>query len=248
MKLRMLILAALMVPLLTLIMPASPASASPAHDDQIERLYLTVLGREAEPAGLAYWAERRTAGETLQNLTRTFLKFPEVEMRSSGDLVVDAYTNALDRRPDEAGYAYWSQQEAVAAVLFISESVEHQQLTGTLPPPTEAINSGRDIAGTPAADVPDGWVDAGNGVYVPPVLLRIRHCESTDNYSAANRWSSARGAYQFLTKSWEYYGHADRYDAAQADLATPAQQDEAAVLTWQTEGTRPWNASLHCWG
>lgn len=94
---------------------------------------------------------------------------------------------------------------------------------------------------------PDGWVDTGNGVLVPPVLLSIRFCESTDNYSAANPNSSARGAYQFLTSSWAAYGHAARYGVSQAHLATRAQQDEAALITWQQDGTRPWAASSSCW-
>ncbi|MEM7337507.1 MAG: transglycosylase family protein [Actinomycetota bacterium] len=100
----------------------------------------------------------------------------------------------------------------------------------------------------PASDTPDGWVDAGHGVFVPPVLLKIRFCESTDNYTAANTSSSARGAYQFLTGSWDWYGHAERTGVSQAHLATPAQQDQAALLTWQQDGTTPWNASRHCWG
>ena len=54
------------------------------------------------------------------------------------------------------------------------------------------------------------WVDSGNGVAVPGVLLRIRYCESTNDYTAAHAVSSARGAYQFLTRSWEWYGHAAR--------------------------------------
>ncbi|MEM7321608.1 MAG: transglycosylase family protein [Actinomycetota bacterium] len=104
----------------------------------------------------------------------------------------------------------------------------------TAPPETE-----------PPAD--PAFVDAGNGVLVPPVLLAIRFCESTDNYTAANPSSSARGAYQFLTGSWAAYGHKERYGVDQAHLATPAQQDEAALLTWQRDGTRPWNASKSCW-
>jgi hypothetical protein len=115
-------------------------------------------------------------------------------------------------------------------------------LTDTLPPPSPSAAASR------SADVPTDWVDAGHGVFVPPVLLEIRHCESTDNYSAANPRSSARGAYQFLTKSWVYYGHAERYGVGEAHLATPAQQDEAALITWQKSGTRPWLASAHCWG
>jgi hypothetical protein len=91
------------------------------------------------------------------------------------------------------------------------------------------------------------WVDAGNGVLVPDLLLRIRFCESTNNYLVANSYSTARGAYQFLTGSWEWYGHAERYGVAQAHLATPAEQDEAALRTLQQDGTRPWAASRACW-
>ena len=62
------------------------------------------------------------------------------------------------------------------------------------------------------------------------------------DYSAANPRSSARGAYQFLTGSWAAYGHAKRYGVSTADKASPAQQDEAAVITWERSGTRPWNS------
>lgn len=98
---------------------------------------------------------------------------------------------------------------------------------------------------TTAAD--NGWVDTGNGVLVPPVMLAIRWCESRDDYQAANPSSSARGAYQFLSGSWAAYGHADRYGVSTADQATRVQQDEAALLTWERDGTRPWNASRSCW-
>ncbi len=91
------------------------------------------------------------------------------------------------------------------------------------------------------------WVDSGNGVMVPDLLLRIRFCESTNNYQAANDHSTARGAYQFLTGSWDWYGHAAQTGVAQAHLATPAQQDQAALRTLQSEGTGPWTASRHCW-
>ena len=101
---------------------------------------------------------------------------------------------------------------------------------------------------TAAPDQPEGYVDAGHGVFVPAVLLEIRRCESTNNYQAANPSSSARGAYQFLRSSWAAYGHADRYGVPEAHLATNAQQDEAALITWQRDGTRPWNASRSCWG
>lgn len=99
----------------------------------------------------------------------------------------------------------------------------------------------------PEVEPESQWVDGGNGVALPDVLLRIRFCESTNNYGAANSYSSARGAYQFLTMSWNWYGHADRYGVASANLATPAQQDEAALLTFQQDGARPWAESRPCW-
>ena len=92
------------------------------------------------------------------------------------------------------------------------------------------------------------WIDGGNGVKLPDVLLRIRFCESTNNYRAANTSSSARGAYQFLTKSWVWYGHAEKYGAAEAHNALPAQQDEAALATYRQAGARPWAESRACWG
>ncbi len=213
-----------------------PQEVSQAHVDQVERLYRATLGREADEAGARYWAELLADGYAIERLTELFLASEEYQMRTSGDHVIDAYVGALGRDPDQAGYQYWSQfDEPTAVVIHISDSLEHQLLTSTLPPPERV----------PA--YPEGWVDAGHGVYVPPVLLEIRWCESRDDYTAANRRSSARGAYQFLSGSWAAYGHAKRYGVSSADKATPAQQDEAAVITWERSGTRPWNASRHCW-
>lgn len=209
------------------------------HLDQVTRLYLTTLGREPGPAGQAYWAQLLVNGHTRIAVIRYMLATPEAQSATSGDLLVDAYRNALGRTPDSGGYDFWSQFDPVAAVAAISDSAEHIAKTDTLPPPTPGIRS---FAGRA------GWVDAGHGVFVPPVMLAIRHCESTDNYQARNPRSTARGAYQFLTGSWQAYGHADRYSAATALYATPAEQDEAAVITWLADGTRPWNASRHCWG
>jgi hypothetical protein len=209
------------------------------HLDQITRLYLTTLGRLPDEAGQQYWAELLINGHTPIAVIRYMLETTEATEASSGDLVVDAYKNALGRTPDTAGYQFWDQYDPVAAVAAISDSAEHIAATRTLPPPKPQIRSFSGKA---------GWVDAGHGVFVPPIMLEVRRCESTHNYTAANLRSSARGAYQFLTGSWVWYGHAARYDAPQAHFATPAQQDEAAALTWLADGTAPWNASRHCWG
>ena len=232
-----------------LALPTSPAAAATpapryeaqvvgdAHIDQAARLYRAVLGREADQAGASYWGELLADGYAVESIAKHLLASREYRNRSVGDHVVDTYLGALERMPGEAGYEYWSQfDDRSAVVVAISDSLEHQLLTDTLPPPTRV----------PLA--PNGWVDAGHGVFVPPILLEIRFCESRGDYTAANPRSSARGAYQFLRGSWAAYGHAARYGVSTADQATPAQQDEAALITWQADGTRPWNASRHCWG
>ena len=100
----------------------------------------------------------------------------------------------------------------------------------------------------PADTHPDGYVDAGNGVWIPSIMISIRKCESHDNYKAYNSSSGAAGAYQFLASSWASYGFATKYGVKSARDATPAQQDEAALAAYLRSGTKPWNASKSCWG
>ncbi|MEL7158420.1 MAG: transglycosylase family protein, partial [Actinomycetota bacterium] len=129
-----------------------------------------------------------------------------------------------------------------AAVAFVEPM---EQLSEQLAPLVSVTVPGEWIE--PEVEPEGEWIDGGNGVRLPDVLLRIRFCESTNNYGAAHVASSARGAYQFLSGSWEWYGHAARYGVAAANQATPAQQDEAALLTFQQDGARPWAESRHCW-
>ncbi len=217
------------------VIPAS--TGSDAHDHQVARIFRATLGRNPDAAGLVFWSERLQESDTRPaEIVQGFLDSEEHADRSSGDPIVDAYRWALQREPDTAGYDHWSSQPTTAAVLAIADSAEHIDTTDTVEPPSYR------------PDVPAHWVDAGHGVWVPPILLEIRWCESNHDYTAANPRSSARGAYQFLTISWNAYGHAARYGVPYAHLATPAQQDEAALITWQVSGTRPWLASRSCWG
>ena len=159
-----------------------------------------------------------------------------------------AYAGLTGRAPDVDGASFWADQPDVASVIYpMASTPEAASFRVWSPEGLELLVDLVELecsAGTPA---PAGWADAGHGVHLPPILLDIRWCESRDDYTAANAQSSARGAFQFLRGSWEWYGHADRYGVPTADLATPAQQDEAALLTWQQDGTSPWNASRGCW-
>ena len=143
---------------------------------------------------------------------------------------VTAFSAAGLGTPGDSGEGF---EAAVAAVIEQTGPEEVATTTTTWVEPTLPPES--------------EWVDAGNGVLVPDLLLRIRFCESTNNYKAANSNSSARGAYQFLNKSWDWYGHAARTGVAEAHLAAPAKQDEAGLLTLQSQGTAPWRPSRDCW-
>jgi muramidase (phage lysozyme) len=149
-----------------------------------------------------------------------------------------------------AGAEAFFQQPDPAGPLAIA----YRHLSGVVEPVTGTTTEDAASAGPtttawvePTLPPPSAWVDTGNGVEVPDLLLRIRYCESTNDYQAVNPSSSARGAYQFLTSSWAYYGFAEQFGAAEAHLATPAQQDQAALEVLQAEGTAPWAASRSCW-
>ncbi|MGB5760031.1 MAG: transglycosylase family protein, partial [Acidimicrobiales bacterium] len=162
---------------------------------------------------------------------------PEVEgslrlLAASGRLS----KNGLDRAPSVvAGDERREDYAAAAAVAVDDGAVDEPKQPATTARPEPTIGPERD------------WVDSGNGVAVPDLLLRIRFCESTNNYSATNPGSTASGAYQFLDKSWDWYGHAARTGVSRAHLATRAQQDQAALSTLQAQGTAPWAASRSCW-
>lgn len=80
---------------------------------------------------------------------------------------------------------------------------------------------------------------------VPDVLAKIRYCESGNNYQAQNPSSSASGAYQFLTSTWQSLSASSGY--ATAKSAPAAVQDAAAIELYNAQGTSPWAASRSCW-
>ncbi len=73
-------------------------------------------------------------------------------------------------------------------------------------------------------------------------LLRLRSCESTDNYEAVNPSGTYRGAYQFDQTTWN--GVASRHYPflANRDPATvePWWQDAMTRALWSERGSQPW--------
>ena len=80
---------------------------------------------------------------------------------------------------------------------------------------------------------------------IEPQLVRLRWCESTDNYEAVDASRMYRGAYQFDRSTWN--GVAERWapnlvgqDPAQAE---PGHQDRMAAALHSERGWQPWP---HC--
>lgn len=77
---------------------------------------------------------------------------------------------------------------------------------------------------------------------LPALLLRIRWCESRNQYRARNAHSSASGAYQATDQTWaQYRGYRHASDAP------VFVQDTFAVELFAARGTEPWDSSKACW-
>jgi hypothetical protein len=77
---------------------------------------------------------------------------------------------------------------------------------------------------------------------IPPVMRRVRECESGGSYTAQNPTSTASGAWQYLDSTWG--GHRG---FARAMDAPPRVQDLRAIRDFRIVGTTPWAASRGCW-
>ena len=66
-------------------------------------------------------------------------------------------------------------------------------------------------------------------------LLRLRMCESTDNYAATNPSGKYRGAYQFDFATWRTVG-----GTGDPAVAPPEEQDARARELYARRGHQPW--------
>lgn len=106
------------------------------------RLYKAAFDRTPDDAGLGYWINALDHGESLTNVSASFIaskEFADIYGAGSTDehFVTLLYRHVLHRDPDQAGYDYWlgdmSHGQSRASVLMLfSESVENLAQTAGL--------------------------------------------------------------------------------------------------------------------
>jgi hypothetical protein len=75
----------------------------------VDRVYRNLLGRAADPQGQAYWTDRLARGMARGDLMLAFTESPENRAVTGADAaVVVLYVGMLQRAPEPAGLAYWS--------------------------------------------------------------------------------------------------------------------------------------------
>jgi hypothetical protein len=81
----------------------------------VDELYQRVLGRPADPAAKAYWADRLTSGTAESTFASFVYGSPELYGRAGGTptgYVALLYRDVLGREPDAAGADYWTARVA----------------------------------------------------------------------------------------------------------------------------------------
>jgi hypothetical protein len=78
------------------------------------RLYQAAFDRAPDLAGLDYWIAQVDAGAKLSDIATGFIESAEFKALYGANPTNEEYTqalyrNVLDREPDSAGYAYWSE-------------------------------------------------------------------------------------------------------------------------------------------
>jgi hypothetical protein len=121
---------------------------SDAATTLITHYYVSILGREPDAGGLAYWrnliAERQMGGEDVKPVFREMADFffnsSEYLGRNTtdGEFITDLYRTFFQREPDAAGLAYWLNQlatavtrdDAMAGFLYSQEFTDFMQRLG----------------------------------------------------------------------------------------------------------------------
>lgn len=135
------------------------AAFTAASDDPaatlINHYYLSILEREPEPDGFAYWqglvAERQAQGDDVSAVFRKmaifFFNGTEYISRNATDrqFITHLYLTFFQREPDEGGYVFWLDQlangmtrnQTLGGFLYSDEFTDFMQALGLSPPPSK---------------------------------------------------------------------------------------------------------------
>jgi Domain of unknown function (DUF4214) len=119
----------------------SGVPSTTSQEAQVTRLYDTVFDRPPDDAGLDFWTTAlRIGAADLDDVAALFVRSPEFQDRygdtNNAEFVTLLYRNTLNREPDPAGQAFWTNSLASGAsdrddvVLAFSESPEHVAIVG----------------------------------------------------------------------------------------------------------------------
>lgn len=84
----------------------------PATAADVTGLYNSVLGRDPDTSGLAYWQAQYDAGMSLSDISAAMMNSREYQDATGYLTVEDLYLKLLGRSSDEVGFASWSQAYA----------------------------------------------------------------------------------------------------------------------------------------
>lgn len=85
------------------------AGAIADNTDYVKALYTSVLGREADDAGLDNWVAALSAGADRASIAQGISSSVESNAHSASDFIDLLYNNALGRTADAEGKAFWTQ-------------------------------------------------------------------------------------------------------------------------------------------
>jgi hypothetical protein len=86
-------------------------SVPPDDSSFVKAIYNRGLGRDPEPAGLAYWQQQLAAGRPRSDVVFAIIGTAEFDRRNGPGIRVNAlYASLLERAPDAGGAAYFEDQ------------------------------------------------------------------------------------------------------------------------------------------
>lgn len=174
-----------------------------ATTQQVQQLYIGLLGRAADQAGLDFWMSEIDAGKrTLTDVQAAFANSPEFKgyygaITDRAALVEAIYVNLFERAPDAAGKAYWvgtslTADELISAFLQYASPADQNVINNKV---TVAqyytAAAGADVNLAAAAAVV-ATVD-GTPASVSAALLTLPVSNATLTAAVSN-WEAANGA------------------------------------------------------